>query len=233
MLPLANTQSVGSPTGSGSPPSTYASLSASGGSRSRSRSGSGGSGCRSRSRSGSGGSSSSSGIGGSAGEQPALGEAGQPAGRQGEPPFFGTLDIVRHPLPGCGTPAMVAFAPDNSSLTYLYSADSLSRHLCKFDLATRREEVLVRAGVQPGDERALSMAERLRRERSRELGHGLTRYEWVKGTMQLLLPLPGGPAIFSLVDSSLRTLARASYERPVLDPQVRRGIELKNCIWSH
>lgn len=110
--------------------------------------------------------------------------------------FFPVVeDIVQHPLPGYAAPTSISFRPDDGAISYLYSPDNtLSRQLYVFDPDTWQQRLLVappRGGVE---EDSLSTAEKLRRERVRERGLGVTRYEWSKNAAAplLMVPLPDG-----------------------------------------
>lgn len=111
------------------------------------------------------------------------------------PPVFSVEDIVKHPLPGYAVPGSIAFRPDDSIISYLYSPDlTLTRQLYGFHPDTQQQRLLAsppRGGV---DEDNLSTAEKLRRERARERGLGVTRYEWSKSSSNpvLMVPLPDG-----------------------------------------
>src|SRR5438067_9984614 len=84
-------------------------------------------------------------------------------------------EVARLPAPGTAVPVSLAFSPSGRRLTYLHSDDgSLDRHLYTLDTETgERTELLdpPGGGVQ---EEALSLEARLRRERHRELGLGVT-----------------------------------------------------------
>ena len=108
---------------------------------------------------------------------------------------FSAEDIVQNPLPGYVAPSSVAFSPDDKLISYLFSPDStLSRKIFIFDPALHRQLMI---NSPPGvgvDEENLSVAEKLRRERLRERGTGITRYDWAGGEENpcLVVPLPGG-----------------------------------------
>jgi hypothetical protein len=109
--------------------------------------------------------------------------------------LFPVEDIVQYPLPGYVAPASVQFSPDDRLITYLYSPDStLSRKIYAFDVAARLQRLLVSPPGGGVDEGNLSTVEKLRRERLRERGLGVTRYEWAKGapSSRLMVPLPSG-----------------------------------------
>ncbi len=112
-----------------------------------------------------------------------------------ESTHFRIEDIVQYPLPGYVAPASVAFSPDDKLVSYLYSPDNtLSRKVFAFDPVTCVRHLLVNPPGGGVDEGNLSTAEKLRRERLRERGLGVTRYEWAKGGVgaRLMVPLPGG-----------------------------------------
>lgn len=108
---------------------------------------------------------------------------------------FPVEDIVQHPLPGYVAPVSVSFSPDDKLISFLYSpTGTLSRKLFAYDPQTRQRKVLVSPPGTGVDEGNISTEEKLRRERLRERGLGITRYEWAKGgpVPRILVPLPGG-----------------------------------------
>ena len=109
---------------------------------------------------------------------------------------FPIEEIVHYPLPGYGAPTSVAFSPDDSLVTYLYSSENtLNRNLFSFDPTTGKQDLLFNPPGGGLDEDNLSAEEKLRRERLRERGLGVTRYEWVKtGPHEnaVMVPLPAG-----------------------------------------
>jgi dipeptidyl-peptidase 4 len=114
-------------------------------------------------------------------------------------------EIVQHPLPGYEAPTALSFSPDDRRVAFLYSPDgTLHRKVFTFDLAQRRQELLFAppdgGGLEEGN---LSAEELLRRERSRERGLGVTRYEWraphsggSSNRAGIVVPLPSGVRIF-------------------------------------
>lgn len=126
--------------------------------------------------------------------------------------LFPVEDIVQYPLPGYVAPASVAFSPDDKLISYLYSPDStLSRKIFAFDPVLLQQRLLVTPPGGGVDEGNLSTAEKLRRERLRERGLGVTRYEWAKGGFapRLMVPLPGGVRFSPTTYSS--TLSTSSF----------------------
>ncbi|KAL5998950.1 hypothetical protein ACLOJK_009899 [Asimina triloba] len=112
--------------------------------------------------------------------------------------IFPVEEIVQYPLPGYVAPSSISFSPDDSLISYLFSPDgTLSRKAYCFDLAKRKQELIFSPPDGGLDESNLSAEEKLRRERMRERGLGVTRYEWVKSVVGskkrlIMVPLPAG-----------------------------------------
>ena len=138
-------------------------------------------------------------------------------------------DVIRYPLPGCSHPTDFAFSPDGKVLCALHSSEgTLQRalHVCQYpapgaECAAQHKgdnlpgeasfQVMLEAPSGSGvDEQNLTLEEKLRRERLRERGLGITRYFWSKcdadrtaqgssggndstaGTPLVMIPLPDG-----------------------------------------
>lgn len=114
--------------------------------------------------------------------------------------IFPVEEIVQYPLPGYGAPTSISFSPDDSLITYLFSSDnSLNRKVFTFDLETCKQELVFGPPDGGLDESNISAEEKLRRERSRERGLGVTRYEWVKTSLKkktIMVPSPAGVCFF-------------------------------------
>lgn len=121
--------------------------------------------------------------------------------------LFSPESIVQSPLPGYTVPSSITFSPDDKFISYLYSPDaSFHREVFIYDLRKKTHERLFRPpGGEGIDESNFSAEEKLRRERARERGLGVTRYEWVTKTAsfddqshQIMVPLPSGvcPLLF-------------------------------------
>ncbi|KAG0593108.1 hypothetical protein KC19_1G305300 [Ceratodon purpureus] len=136
--------------------------------------------------------------------------------------LFPVEDIVQYPLPGYVAPASVQFSPDDKLITYLYSPDStLSRKIYAFDVAARQQRLLVSPPGGGVDEGNLSTVEKLRRERLRERGLGVTRYEWAKSVpSRLMVPLPSGIYVQDGLVAELRRRVASTSWSPILDPQL-------------
>lgn len=110
--------------------------------------------------------------------------------------LFSLEEIVQSPLPGYVAPTSIGFSPDDNLITYLLSPDhSLSRKVFSFDPKTCKQQLVFSPPDGGLDENNISPEEKLRRERLRERGLGVTRYEWVKTSSKkkiIMVPLPDG-----------------------------------------
>jgi dipeptidyl-peptidase-4 len=128
-------------------------------------------------------------------------------------------DVARYPLPGMVQPGALAFSPDDRHLTVLHSPDrTLRRELWAHDVATGVVEVV--AGASGGaTEEDLSLEERLRRERQRELGVGVTRYAWAEAADRLAIPgTDGVEVVDGVAPGAPRRVLLTGLDHPVLDP---------------
>jgi dipeptidyl-peptidase-4 len=131
-------------------------------------------------------------------------------------------EVARRPLPGTSHPTAPAFTSDGTLVTFLFSEDgSLTRQLYGFDLATGTRRLLVDGSSGGVTEDNLSLEEKLRRERKRELGLGVTQYTWSSQGDTLLVPLAGGLSVKSGPGGALRQIV-APGDEPILDPQMSR-----------
>lgn len=138
--------------------------------------------------------------------------------------LFPVEEIVQYPLPGYVAPTSIGFSPDDSLITYLFSPDhTLNRKVFAFDLETCKQELFFSPPDGGLDESNVSPEEKLRRERSRERGLGVTRYEWVKTSLKkrmIMVPLPVG-IYFQEFSCSKPELKLASTSlSPIIDPHL-------------
>lgn len=137
-------------------------------------------------------------------------------------------EIVQNPLPGYVAPSSISFSPDDRLITYLLSSDgTLYRKVFAFDLANRRQELIFSPPEGGGlDESNFSTGEKLRRERTRERGLGVTRYEWRATSSyfpekpSMMVPLPSGVYLQSMFGSEPELKLRSSPESPIIDPRL-------------
>jgi dipeptidyl-peptidase 4 len=136
-------------------------------------------------------------------------------------------EVARYPLPGAVQPTALAFSPDDRFVTCLHAPEqTLRRELWVHDLDSG--EVRVLAGAEGGATEAdLSLEEKLRRERQRELGVGVTRYAWAAEADRLIIPGPGGVEVVDGVGPvAARRMLLADVDGPVLDPRLSPDGEL-------
>ncbi|KAI3975610.1 hypothetical protein MKX01_017523 [Papaver californicum] len=137
---------------------------------------------------------------------------------------FPVEEIVQNPLPGYVAPSSICFSPDDSLITYLYSPDSnLNRKLFGFKLETCTQELLFSPPDGGLDENNISPEEKLRRERLRERGLGVTRYEWVKGCSEektVMVPLPAGIYFQGVSCSKPDLKLQCTPTSPIIDPHL-------------
>ncbi|KAG7397159.1 dipeptidylpeptidase [Phytophthora boehmeriae] len=105
-------------------------------------------------------------------------------------------DVAKMPAPGLSSPANVSFSPDGRVVAFLHASgtqNGLSRQLYALDVSTRRVTLLAAPPNQGNTEGNLSLEEKLRRERQRQMGVGITSYAWSPSvhSQRLLYPLQG------------------------------------------
>jgi dipeptidyl-peptidase-4 len=147
------------------------------------------------------------------------------ASKDSADPDFDIEEVARRPLPGTSNPTAPAFTNDGKLVTFLFSEDdSLTRQLYAFDLATGTRRLLVDGSSGGVTEENLSLEEKLRRERKRELGLGVTSYAWSQQGNVLLVPLAGGLSVKNGPDGELRQIVAPGDEpgAAILDPQMSR-----------
>ena len=127
-------------------------------------------------------------------------------------------DVATYPRPGLSTPRGLAFSPDDELLTFLDSPDaSLTRALFAVELEEGKRFQLVDPGHAADTEENLSAEEKLRRERRREMGLGITRYAWAESANRLLVPIQGAVYVQDGAGAPLRKVIESD-GAPILDP---------------
>ncbi|KAK5834634.1 uncharacterized protein LOC108460709 [Gossypium arboreum] len=138
--------------------------------------------------------------------------------------IFPVKDIVQSPLPGYVAPTSVSFSPDDSLIAYLFSPEeTLSRKVFAFDLNAVKQDLFFSPPDGGLDESNISPEEKLRRERSRERGLGVTRYEWVKTISKkktIMVPLPGGIYFQDFSGSKPVLKLPSTSSSPIIDPHL-------------
>ncbi|KAL0584236.1 hypothetical protein ABG067_005894 [Albugo candida] len=124
-------------------------------------------------------------------------------------------EVAMLPLPGMNVPNSISFSPDGQIVAYLQSNETeLTNNLYGVHVPSRSKSdsfegpLLLATPPNSGNtEVNLSLEERLRRERQRQLGVGITSYMWsptsLRSTQRLLYPLQGDLYIQEDVGSEL------------------------------
>ncbi|KAF5743453.1 dipeptidyl peptidase 8 [Tripterygium wilfordii] len=138
--------------------------------------------------------------------------------------LFPIEDIVQSPLPGYCAPTSISFSPDDTFVTFLFSLEqTLNRKVFALDLKNGKQELFFSPPDGGLDESNISPEEKLRRERSRERGLGVTRYEWVKmGSKKkvIMVPLPAGVYFQDFSSSKPELKLPSTSDSPVIDPHL-------------
>jgi dipeptidyl-peptidase-4 len=129
-------------------------------------------------------------------------------------------EVAHFPLPGFTMPVQLAFSPDDSAISYLFSPEgTLSRQLYMLDPDSgEASHVTIPEGDRDVEEE-LSLDEKLQRERRRQLGLGVSRYTWASHGRRLLVPLHGKLLVGDGPDAPLRELL-GDARKPFLDPRL-------------
>lgn len=116
-------------------------------------------------------------------------------------------DVFGYPAPGSLHPIGFQWSPDGALLGNLFSPNgTLVRNLYAYDVRAGAQRLLATPAREAyADEARLPDEEKLRRERTRELGLGVTRFEWAsrraKGeARRLLVPQSDGAYVLDVVD---------------------------------
>jgi dipeptidyl-peptidase-4 len=132
-------------------------------------------------------------------------------------------EVARLPQPGMAIPAAFEFVPGQDWITYLFSpSSSLERKLYKFNPADGKISLMASPTEGGASEENLQPAEKLRRERQRQLETGITSYSWAAKRSQecrMLAPLADGLYIQDGIHGELTKVLDIQGE-PALDPQL-------------
>ncbi|CAF1371381.1 unnamed protein product [Adineta steineri] len=131
-------------------------------------------------------------------------------------------DIASLPPPGFNLAESIRFSPDDNVITYLRSPNqTLSRQLYGYNIQTDKEFIYAEpdANNEQTDDN-LSMEEKLRRERQRQLITGITRYQWSKTKNQSLMLIPIGSDLYIHNGQELRLLVNGTNQPPIIDPKL-------------
>lgn len=138
--------------------------------------------------------------------------------------LFPIEEIAQYPLPGYISPTSISFSPDDTLVSFLFSPDNtLNRKLFAFDRKTNTQELLFSPPNGGLDESNISPEEKLRRERLRERGLGVTRYEWLKTNSKrkaVMVPLPAGIYVQDVSHSKAELKLPSILGSPIIDPHL-------------
>lgn len=137
--------------------------------------------------------------------------------------LFPVEEIVQSPLPGFVAPSSVNFSPDDTVITYLFSPEqTLNKRVFTFDIKSGKQELFFSPPDGGLDESNISTEEKLRRERLRERGLGVTRYEWMKTSSKktIMVPLPAGIYFQDLCCSTPELKLPSTPSSPIIDPRL-------------
>jgi dipeptidyl-peptidase 4 len=128
-------------------------------------------------------------------------------------------DIATYPSPGNTAPVELSFSPDDRLITFLHSPEnSLVRQLFQFDPQTTEQRLFLTPTASITSEENLSLEEKLRRERQRQLGLGVTSYAWADKGSGVLVPLQDGLYVIDVPGAEPRRVA-SNQDGALLDPQ--------------
>ncbi|MEE8410150.1 MAG: DPP IV N-terminal domain-containing protein [Myxococcota bacterium] len=129
-----------------------------------------------------------------------------------------------------GKPSSINVTRDGDAVLFLRSeARSFVRNLYSFDVATRKETVLLTAEqILAGTEEELSVEEKARRERMRLAARGIATYDLSNDGKRMLVPLSGRLFVVERADALVKEL-RSDAGYPI-DPQFSPDASKVTCV---
>mmetsp|Transcript_132123 Transcript_132123/g.313181 ORF Transcript_132123/g.313181 Transcript_132123/m.313181 type:complete len:842 (-) Transcript_132123:51-2576(-) len=135
--------------------------------------------------------------------------------------------IGKLPRPGFQTIGAATFLPDGSHVLFLKSSEygSLSRQLYAMEVSSGKTFPLACTPPGTGEEKELTLEEKLRRERARMMNTGVTSFKVAgSGHGRVLVPMAGALYLREgIKDQELRRIfdpAEALGSGPIIDPQI-------------
>jgi len=168
-------------------------------------------------------------------------EGPAPEAQQPEPLSF--AQIAKLPRPGMQSIGGVCYLPDGSHVLYLRSAEygTLSRRLYATNVATGATQEVACTPPGTGEEKELSLEEKLRRERARIMNTGVTSFK-VAGpdgsAGRVLVPMGGALFVRDSIDKDAPLTRLFDPEAaplgpgPILDPQISEDGSLVCFVWK-
>lgn len=147
--------------------------------------------------------------------------------------------IAKLPRPGFQTIGASSFLPDGSHVLYLKSSEygSLSRQLYATDVSTGKTVALACTPPGTGEEKELSLEEKLRRERARQMNTGVTSFK-IAGSGQGLVLVPMGGALYVREGIEEKAELKRLFDPselgsgPFIDPQISDDGSLVCFVWK-
>lgn len=135
-------------------------------------------------------------------------------------------EVAKYPQPGTSAPTRIRFVPSSTAerptLTALYSPEgSLTRQLYAYDPGNQKFELVFEPPEGGATEDNLSPEEKLRRERMRERGLGVTSYTWARDIDRFLVPVRGDIWVQDGLKGEPRKVVDGE-DHPALDPRFSR-----------
>jgi dipeptidyl-peptidase-4 len=147
-------------------------------------------------------------------------------GAQPMPEIEGSMaieEVARYPLPGMAfVPSAIRPDPPGRMLTFLWSEQGdLTRQLYAYDPTTGERKLMFSPPGGGATEENLSPEEKLRRERARERGLGLTSYAWARDANRVLVPVRGDVWVQDGLHGTPRKIAEGG-DAPCIDARMSR-----------
>ena len=128
--------------------------------------------------------------------------------------------LADYPAPGMNVPHTFRLCQNDRLLIYLFAADDGVQQVYGLCTETGKCEVLIAPPGEGMPEEDLSPEEVLRRQRLRMLETGITHYQPVKDSEQVLVPVMGNLCIYEGPDKPLREVYTGGDNPPVQNPKL-------------
>ncbi len=131
-------------------------------------------------------------------------------------------EVAKYPLPGTNVPHAVKILPDGDTVTYLWSpSGDLTRQLFAQSVTGGPRRQIFNPPEGGATEDNLSEEEKLRRERMRERGLGVTSYAFARTSDTLLVPVRGDLYVQDGIEGAATKIVDSD-DKPAIDAQLTR-----------
>ena len=131
-------------------------------------------------------------------------------------------EVAKYPLPGTNVPHAVKILPDGDTVTYLWSpGGDLTRQLYAQSVLGGPRRQIFNPPEGGATEDNLSEEEKLRRERMRERGLGVTSYAFARDSDELLVPVRGDLYVQAGIDGVPNKIVDTD-DKPAIDARMTR-----------